>query len=59
MSFFTMPYYVNRLLRRWLRPPPGIPVAKTNAQGVAIVAAVTLFWVIVFYLVTTQFWSLP
>ncbi|MBT2269520.1 antibiotic biosynthesis monooxygenase [Rhodococcus erythropolis] len=59
MSFFTMPYYVNRLLHRWLRPPSGIPVAKTNVQGVAIVAAVTLFWVVVFYLVTTQFWSLP
>ncbi|MFE4502524.1 antibiotic biosynthesis monooxygenase [Rhodococcus sp. NPDC056743] len=59
MSFFTMPYYVNRLLSRWLRPPAGVPVAKTNAQGLAIVAAVTVFWVVVFYLVTMQIWSLP
>ncbi|NMD58756.1 UNVERIFIED_ORG: hypothetical protein FNL38_1011252 [Nocardia globerula] len=59
MSFFTMPYYVNRLLSRWLRPPADVPAAKINAQGLAIVAAVTVFWVVVFYLVTTQIWSLP
>lgn len=59
MSFFTMPYYVNRLLHKWLRPPAGVPAAKTNAQGLAIVAAVTVFWVVVFYVATTQIWSLP
>ncbi|MFC0450981.1 antibiotic biosynthesis monooxygenase [Rhodococcus jostii] len=59
MSFVTMPYYVNRLLARWLRPPPDVPVAKTNRRGVAVVAGAMVFWVVVFYLVTIQFWTLP
>ncbi|MGW2201984.1 antibiotic biosynthesis monooxygenase [Streptomyces sp. NPDC001774] len=59
MSFFTMPYYVNPLLRRWLRPAPGEPRAKTNRIGLGIVAVVTVFWVAVFYLITRQFWTLP
>jgi antibiotic biosynthesis monooxygenase (ABM) superfamily enzyme len=59
MSFFTMPYYVNRLLKRWLRPSPDEPAAKTNLAGLGTVAAVTVFWVVVFYVVTTQIWTLP
>jgi antibiotic biosynthesis monooxygenase (ABM) superfamily enzyme len=54
MTFVTMPYYVNPLLKHWLRPPPDIPPVATNWRGVGIVAAVTAFWVAVFYLVTTQ-----
>lgn len=59
MSFFTMPYYVNRLLRRWLRPPADAPAAKTNLEGIAVVAALMLVWVVTFYVVTTQLWTLP
>ncbi len=59
MTFVTMPYYVNPLLKRWLRLPPNVPATRTNLRGLAIVAAVMLFWVVVFYLVTTQFWTLP
>ncbi|MET8678177.1 hypothetical protein ABZW18_11450 [Streptomyces sp. NPDC004647] len=59
MSFLTMPYYVNRLLKRWLRPSPDEPAAKTNLVGLGIVAAVTVFWGVVFYVVTTQIWTLP
>ncbi|WP_327433903.1 antibiotic biosynthesis monooxygenase [Streptomyces sp. NBC_01236] len=59
MSFFTMPYYVNRLLKRWLRPSPDEPAAKTNLVGLGLVASVTVFWVVLFYLVTTQIWTLP
>jgi antibiotic biosynthesis monooxygenase (ABM) superfamily enzyme len=59
MSFFTMPYYVNRLLRRWLRPPADAPAAKTNLEGIAIVAAVMLAWVVIFYVATTKLWTLP
>ncbi|MCC9307354.1 antibiotic biosynthesis monooxygenase [Kitasatospora sp. RB6PN24] len=59
MSFLTMPYYVNPLLKRWLRPSPGAAAARTNLVGLGIVAAVTAFWVAVFYLVTTVLWSLP
>lgn len=59
MSFLTMPFYVNPLLRRWLRPSPDEPAAKTNRAGLGLVAAVTVFWVVVFYVVTTQIWTLP
>ncbi|MFI1335765.1 hypothetical protein ACH4U7_37775 [Streptomyces sp. NPDC020845] len=59
MSFLTMPYYVNRLLKRWLKPSPDEPAAKTNLVGLGIVAAVNVFWGVVFYLVTTEIWTLP
>ncbi|MGW4896717.1 antibiotic biosynthesis monooxygenase [Kitasatospora sp. NPDC004240] len=59
MSFLTMPYYVNPLLKRWLRPAPGEPAARTNRIGLGIVAGVTALWAVVFYLVTRQFWTLP
>ncbi|GAB7104097.1 hypothetical protein JCM4814A_24110 [Streptomyces phaeofaciens JCM 4814] len=59
MSFVTMPYYVNRLLERWLRPAPDTPAARTNLFGLGVVAAATVFWGTVFYLVTTRIWTLP
>jgi antibiotic biosynthesis monooxygenase (ABM) superfamily enzyme len=59
MSFITMPYYVNPLLKRWLRPPADVPRTRTNLRGIAIVAAATVFWALVFYLVTKRFWNLP
>ncbi|MEV7559119.1 antibiotic biosynthesis monooxygenase [Streptomyces sp. NPDC048331] len=59
MSFVTMPYYVNPLLRRWLRPTPDEPATRTNLIGLGIVVALLAFWVLVFYLVTTQIWHLP
>ncbi len=59
MSFFTMPYYANPMLKRWLRPPPDVSKTKSNLRGVGTVVALNLTWVVVFYLVTRQFWSLP
>ena len=59
MSFVAMPYYVNPLLRRWLRPPPDAPKARTNWQGLGIIAGLNLFWVVVFYLMTQVIWHLP
>ncbi|MFI0773857.1 antibiotic biosynthesis monooxygenase [Streptomyces sp. NPDC021212] len=59
MSFITMPYYVNRLLKRWLRPAPDVSAMKTNLAGLGIVAAVTVFWAVVFYVVTVRIWTLP
>ena len=59
MSFVIMPYYVNPLLKRWLRPPPDVPVAKTNLRGTYIVIAALAAWTLVFYLVTEVLWSLP
>jgi uncharacterized protein len=59
ISFVTMPYYVNPLLKHWLRPPDDEPASRTNLRGAAIVAIAMAFCVAVFYLVTRQFWSLP
>jgi len=59
MSFVTMPFYVNPLLKRWLRPSPDRPARRTNLAGLGIVAAVIVFWAAVFYLVTRVFWTLP
>ena len=59
MSFFTMPYYVNPLLKHWLRPPVNVPEGRTNWRGFAIVVAAMAIWTAAIYLVTTQFWHLP
>ncbi|MCX4511042.1 antibiotic biosynthesis monooxygenase [Streptomyces sp. NBC_01619] len=59
MSFLTMPYYVNPLLKRWLRPSPEEPAARSNRVGLGIVAVAMLFWVAFFFVVTTQIWTLP
>ncbi|MGI5258060.1 antibiotic biosynthesis monooxygenase [Streptomyces angustmyceticus] len=59
MSFVTMPFYVNPLLKRWLRPRPGAPRARTHLVGLGTVAAVMVFWAAVFYLVTIRIWHLP
>jgi antibiotic biosynthesis monooxygenase (ABM) superfamily enzyme len=59
MTFLTMPYYVNPLLKHWLRPPPNVPAAKSNWRGIGIAVAALAFWTVVFYLVTRVFWHLP
>jgi uncharacterized protein len=58
MSYFTMPYYVNPVLKRWLRPPPNAPRLRTNAAGLAILLGLNLFWVVVCYLLTEGVWHL-
>ncbi|MGY4654339.1 antibiotic biosynthesis monooxygenase [Mycobacterium sp. URHB0021] len=59
MSFVTMPYYVNPLLKYWLRPPPNAPEAQTNWRGIGIAAIALVAWTVVFYIVTRVFWHLP
>jgi antibiotic biosynthesis monooxygenase (ABM) superfamily enzyme len=59
ISFVTMPYYVNPLLKHWLRPPTDQPELRTNLRGIAIVVAAMLLQAVIFYLVTTKFWNLP
>ncbi len=54
MTYVTMPYYVNRLLKNWLQPPVNAPAARTNRRGIAIVTAAMVFWAVVFWFVTTQ-----
>jgi uncharacterized protein len=57
MTFVTMPYYVNPVLKKWLWPPANVPAARTNLRGIATVTAVMVFWAVVFWLLTTQIWS--
>lgn len=52
MTYVTMPYYVNPLLRSWMQPPPGAPAAKNNWRGISIAAAALVCWAVVFYFVT-------
>ena len=59
MSFLAMPYYVNPLLKRWLRPPPEASKTRTNVRGLGILLGMNLFWVVVFYLMTKVIWHLP
>jgi uncharacterized protein len=58
MTFVTMPYYVNPLLKRWLRPPPGMPPARANWRGIAVCGVALACWTAVFYLVTEVCWHL-
>jgi preprotein translocase subunit SecE len=45
---------VNPLLKTWLRPPANVPKRRANLRGTALVVAVLAFWVVVFYVLTTQ-----
>jgi uncharacterized protein len=58
MTWFTMPFYVNPLLKRWLHPAPDAPKAATNIRAALVITAVMLFWAVLFWLVTKVFWHL-
>lgn len=59
MSFLAMPYYVNPVLRRWLRPASAVSAARENLRGLALLLGLNAFWVVVFYLATQVIWHLP
>jgi uncharacterized protein len=58
LTFVTMPYYANRLLKRFLWPPADEPKSRTDLRAAAIVVASLLFWAVIFSLVW-KFWKLP
>jgi uncharacterized protein len=58
LTFVSMPFYANRLLKRFLWPQADEPASRTNLRGAAIVAASLLFWAVLFYFVA-KFWNLP
>jgi uncharacterized protein len=59
MSFVTMPFYVNPLLKRWLRPPVDAPKAATNIRGAVLVTALMASWALLFWLATRLLGHLP
>ncbi len=59
MTLFTMPFYVNRLLRHWLRPYPNAYTPQRYWRGLAIVFGGLGFWAASFFLITRVFWHLP
>ncbi|MEU0496828.1 antibiotic biosynthesis monooxygenase [Mycobacterium sp. NPDC006124] len=59
MSFLAMPYYVNPVLKRWLRPAPGTSSRRNDLRGLALLVGLNAFWVVVFYVVTQVMWHLP
>jgi uncharacterized protein len=58
LTFVTMPFYANRLLKRFLWPRADEPKSRTYLRSAAIVAASLLFWAMVFSLVY-KFWNVP
>ena len=54
MSYLTMPYYGNRLLRWWLSPPATASQPATNIKGIAFVLAVNAVWALIFYVLTVK-----
>lgn len=58
LTFVSMPFYANRLLKRFLWPPADERESRTILRGAAIVVASLLFWAVVFYFVA-KFWNRP
>jgi uncharacterized protein len=59
ISFVTMPYYVNPLLKHWLRPAADQSKSQTNLRAAAIIIATIVLWAVAFYLLAKQFPGLP
>ena len=54
MSFLTMPYYTNPILRWWLTAPPAPGRRGGTVKGVLLVLAINGLWAVVFYLLTVK-----
>lgn len=52
MSYITMPYYGNPILRWWLRPRSDAPQPRTDLLGVATVLAINAAWAVFFIVLT-------
>ncbi len=54
MSFVTMPYYANPILRWWLTSPPSPRPSRTDIKGIALVLGINGLWAIIFFLLTVK-----
>ena len=59
MSYVTMPFYGNPILRFWMSPSKNARQPLTNIKGFVLVLAINAVWAVIFYLVTVKFWTLP
>lgn len=59
MSYVTMPFYGNPILRFWMSPSKNSRQPFTNIKGFVLVLAINAVWAGIFYLVTVKFWTLP
>lgn len=59
MSYVTMPFYGNPILRFWMSPAKNARQPVTNVKGFALALAINAVWALIFYLVTVKFWTLP
>ena len=59
MTFVTMPFYVNPMLKRWLHPPAdAAPRRRAEIRGALTIIAVMAAWTVAIYLGTTVVWHL-
>lgn len=54
MSYLTMPYYGNRIVRWWLQPSASARQPLTNIAGFALVLGINGLWAVTFYLMTVK-----
>ena len=59
MTYLTMPYFGNRVLRWWLNPAKNARQPATNIGGTLLVVAVMALVALLAYLATVKFWTLP
>lgn len=55
MSYLTMPFYGNRILRSWLRPSAAAHQPATDIRGFGLVLVINGLWAVIFYLMTVRF----
>src|SRR5262249_37640396 len=55
MTFFTMPFYVNPVLKRWLQPPGKVSM-RTNLRSAVFIVVVMARWALFFWWLTNQIW---
>lgn len=59
MSYVIMPRYVNPVIGWWLAPRDGTRRWRSDVRGLLLALGLNAAWVVVFYLVTVHFWTLP
>ena len=57
MTYFTMPFYVNRLLSWWLAPRRTAAQPATDIRGFLLVFAINAGLALVFYVLTVRIWT--